>query len=54
MGGDISHGSMVTKNYQGICDMILREIKCEGRKNRYSVCDWSLGLYVLVIINQLK
>jgi len=34
MGGDISHGSTVTKNYQGICDMILREIKCEGRKKQ--------------------
>jgi len=32
MGSDISHGSMVTKNYQGICDMILKEIKCEARK----------------------
>lgn len=37
MGGDSSHGTTVTKNYQGIRDM-MRKIKCEVRKEEKNIC----------------
>jgi len=46
MGGDISHGSMVTKNYQGICDTIWREIKCEVGKEEKTDILYVTGVWV--------
>jgi len=46
MESDISHSSMVTKNYYRICDMILSKIKCEVGKEKKTDILYVTGVWV--------